>query len=68
MSKHESTIRTPMTQFESRGGEPTGHVTTNGKVSTIPGLPTRTTGAGQLEEVYYDHNADLPKGPVQGGK
>lgn len=39
---------------------PTGHVTTNGKGSTID-LPTRTTGPDSQPEVTYDHNADLPE-------
>lgn len=39
--------------------QPSGKVCTDNS-STLPGLPGRSTGAGQIEQVIFDENASLP--------
>jgi hypothetical protein len=67
MTKQESIIYTPMQEYTNAGPNPTGNVTTDGKASTIPGLPVRSIGSDTIREVTYDHNGDLPQGSVSKG-
>lgn len=53
------TMKTPMADYGKPTSKPTGHVTTDGKSSTVD-LPTRTTGPDSLPEVTYDENGGLP--------
>jgi len=61
MAKDETLMRTPMEGYGSRDGQPTGHVETDGKCSTIRDLPGRTMGPDSVREVTYDCNVDLPE-------
>lgn len=63
MHKSNEFITSPMGEsYEGKKNpQPSGHVETDGKASTIQGLPTRTMGPDSVREVTYDHNADLPE-------
>lgn len=58
-------VETPMTQHKGHNstGQPTGHVCTDGKATTIRDLPERTMGKDSLKEVTYDENVGLPDYP-----
>jgi len=59
MAKHE-TVTTPMGEgYGSGGANPSGKVCTDAE-STVKGLPGRTKGPGQIEEVIYDENMGIP--------
>jgi hypothetical protein len=56
-----NTIKTGVDDYGMKPSpKPSGKVCTDAE-STVPGLPERTKGKDQIEEVIYDENASLPE-------
>lgn len=61
-----SMIKTGVSDYGMKPSHnPSGKVCTDSS-STVPGLPSRTKGGDQVNEVIYDENATLPS--KSGGK
>lgn len=62
MHKSHETITSPMgPEYEDhKNPNPTGHVETEGKVTSVS-IPGRTMGPDSVREVFYDENVGLPE-------
>jgi hypothetical protein len=57
---HKDFIASGVQDLEPHDAQPTGHVETDGKCTTIRDLPTRSMGPNSIKEVTLDENVSLP--------
>lgn len=61
MAEAKNIVKTGVSNYgETPSCYPSGKVVTDGKMSTIPGLPERSMGKDSVPEVTLDENGGLP--------